>query len=198
MSIKKLCAFFLLFASATYSYGQDIITNKSGEEIKTKVLEVTQTEIKYKKHGNTNGPTYTISKSEVFMIKYENGEKDVFGESIKQVKNSIETTVEDELYSKGKDDAITYYKGNNSGAGGTMATVIFTTPLIGLIPASIITTSEPLDENLMYPNGSLMKKEQYRKGYTEQAFKIKKKKVWTAFGIGSGIWTALVLILYSM
>lgn len=191
---------FLVFAQTlivTFCFAQDIIIKVNGEEIKSKILEVNQGEIKYKKHANTNGPTYTIPKSEIFMIKYENGEKDIFNESTKRVQNSEEVTTEEELYSKGKEDAITNYKGNKSGAGGTMATAILTSPLIGLIPAVIVTTNEPANENLMYPNSSLMKKEQYRKGYTEQAFKIKKKKVWTAFGIGSGIWAVIVLLLTS-
>ena len=38
----------------------------------------TRDSIKYKKFDNPNGPLYTILKSEVFLIKYENGTKDVF------------------------------------------------------------------------------------------------------------------------
>lgn len=57
---------------------QDIITTKAGEEIEAQVLEVLMAEIKYKKHSNLEGPTYSIKKAEVFMIKYKNGEKDIF------------------------------------------------------------------------------------------------------------------------
>lgn len=188
----------LLFLSASTTFAQDIITNKNGDDIKSKVLEVSQSEIKYKKFGNANGPTYTISKSEVFMIKYENGEKDVFGESKTKNETTTNSNAEDDdLYSKGKEDAIAHYKGNNSGAGATMATTVLTSPLIGLIPAAIITSNEPSSENLLYPNPSLMKKNSYSKGYTEQAHKIKKKKVWSAFGIGSGLWLVLITILNS-
>ena len=37
-----------------------------------------QADIKYKKFSNQNGPTYTINKSEIMSINYENGDKDVF------------------------------------------------------------------------------------------------------------------------
>ena len=67
---------------ALFGYGavraQDIITLKSGEEMQTKVLEINLTEVKYKKFENLQGPAYSIEKDKVFMIKYENGNKDVF------------------------------------------------------------------------------------------------------------------------
>jgi hypothetical protein len=62
------------------AYGQDIIVKKSGDEIKSKVEQVLDTEIKYRKAENPAGPVYSILKSDVFMIKYENGTKDVFGD----------------------------------------------------------------------------------------------------------------------
>ncbi len=56
---------------------QDIITLKSGDEIKAKVVEISSTEIKYKRFDNLNGPTVVITKADVFTIKYENGTKEV-------------------------------------------------------------------------------------------------------------------------
>lgn len=56
----------------------DIITLKNGEEINAKVTEIGISEIKYKKCDNLNGPVFSISKVEVFMIKYANGTKDIF------------------------------------------------------------------------------------------------------------------------
>lgn len=71
-----LTIFTTLVYFATFS--QDIITKKSGDEIQAKVIEVGTSEIRYKIFTNLDGPTYTISKSEIFMVKYENGTKDVF------------------------------------------------------------------------------------------------------------------------
>jgi hypothetical protein len=55
-----------------------VIVKKDGSTILSKVLEVNQNDIKYKKHSNLNGPMYTINKSEVMSINYENGDKDSF------------------------------------------------------------------------------------------------------------------------
>jgi len=79
MNFIKLvtCILLTLFIS-TISSAQDIIVTFKGEEIKSKVMEVSINEIKYKKFENINGPLYGILKSSVLMIKFENGSKDVF------------------------------------------------------------------------------------------------------------------------
>ena len=71
---------FFLFITPQLFLAQDILILKSGDEIQAKVNEVGTKEIKYKKFSNLTGPVYTILKSEVFMIKYQNGSKDVFGD----------------------------------------------------------------------------------------------------------------------
>jgi hypothetical protein len=58
----------------------DILIRRDGEEIATKIMEVGVNEIKYKKCNNLDGPTYSILKRDVFMIKYSNGSKDLFKE----------------------------------------------------------------------------------------------------------------------
>ncbi len=80
MKIMKksiLAAFICIFGIATAN-AQDLIVQKDGSIIKSKVYEVTQTEIKYKKFSNLDGPLYTIGKSDILSINYENGETDTF------------------------------------------------------------------------------------------------------------------------
>lgn len=76
----------------TNTFAQDIITKKNGEEIQAKVLNVSDKEINYIKWTNQNGPTYTIPLSEVFMVKYENGEKDIFNKETSITKEQTQTT----------------------------------------------------------------------------------------------------------
>jgi hypothetical protein len=79
--MRKIKFFVLLTAllcSAGAVWSQDVIVLKNAEEIKALVQEVGLTEVKYKKYGNADGPTYTLLKADIFMIKYANGEKDVF------------------------------------------------------------------------------------------------------------------------
>jgi hypothetical protein len=57
---------------------QDLIVMKNAEEIPAKVTVITTDEVTYKKWSNLEGPSYTTPKSDIFYIKYQNGEKDVF------------------------------------------------------------------------------------------------------------------------
>jgi hypothetical protein len=61
----------------------DLIILKDGSEIKAKVLEINDDNIKYKLCDNLAGPTFTKSKDLIFMIKYPNGTSTVV--------NSMET-----------------------------------------------------------------------------------------------------------
>jgi hypothetical protein len=61
----------------------DIIILKDGTEIKAKVLEINDDNIKYKMCDNLEGPTFTKNKNLIFMIKYPNGTSTVV--------NSMET-----------------------------------------------------------------------------------------------------------
>jgi len=76
--MKKLLILLIALPGFINSFAQDNITLMNGDEVKSKVLEVTPDVIKYKNWANLDGPTYSITKSDVFMIKYMNGTKDVF------------------------------------------------------------------------------------------------------------------------
>ena len=67
-----------MLLSATSVFAQDVIVKKDGSTILSKVIEIGTSEVKYKKFSNQNGPTYSISKSEIQAINYENGEKEDF------------------------------------------------------------------------------------------------------------------------
>ncbi len=66
----------LLMSMAAFS--QDVIIYRNGIELNAKVVEITSTEVKYKKLENPDGPVYSAAKADIFMVKYENGTKDVF------------------------------------------------------------------------------------------------------------------------
>ncbi|MBR1834106.1 MAG: hypothetical protein IJ785_01150 [Bacteroidales bacterium] len=86
---KALFAMVALLLTATGQIvAQDIITLKDGTDIKAKILEITPTELKYKKYNNLEGPTITILKSQVLIVRYENGENEVFNDSQKNTNNN--------------------------------------------------------------------------------------------------------------
>lgn len=74
--MKKYLLILALFASTQVS-AQDVIVKKDGTTILSKVVEVGSSEIKYKKHSHQDGPTYSLSASEILSINYENGEKEI-------------------------------------------------------------------------------------------------------------------------
>ena len=61
---------------------QDVILKKDNTTIVSKVLEINSTEIKYKKWSNQDGPIYSILRSEVTSINYQNGEVEKFNDNV--------------------------------------------------------------------------------------------------------------------
>lgn len=56
----------------------DIINLRNGAIILAKVIEITETQIKYKRCNNIDGPLFVESKNNVYSIKYTNGNTDHF------------------------------------------------------------------------------------------------------------------------
>lgn len=71
----------VLLVSAVTASAQDIITKKNGEDIKAKVLEIDNSNVKYKLFDEPNGVTYTMPKAQILMIRYESGRNEVFNTS---------------------------------------------------------------------------------------------------------------------
>jgi hypothetical protein len=75
----KQFAIILSFLSCaiTKVNAQDILYTISGTKIKSIILEINATEIKYKSFTNTEGPTYVIATSDIIFIKYANGTSEI-------------------------------------------------------------------------------------------------------------------------
>ncbi len=76
--MKNFLSVMCLLITFVGASAQDLMIKNNGDEIKVKVLEITNDNVKYKKHTNIDGPLYTVSKSEVKEIIFENGDKEVF------------------------------------------------------------------------------------------------------------------------
>ena len=74
--MKKLLFILMSFIGLNAS-AQDVIVKRNGDELQCKILEVSKNEVKYKRWSNQEGPTFTEKKADIFMLKYENGEKEV-------------------------------------------------------------------------------------------------------------------------
>ena len=177
--MKYILLFILFVCSSNIIEAQDTLSMRSGETILVKVIEVGTSEVKYKKLDNLNGPVFSMLKSDLLMIKYENGTREDFS-SIKKIEEYNLSGIDPS--SLGKLDAQRFYTGYKTAATIAGISTIFPIPIISSLIFSIAATSKiPKDENLNYPNISLMKNEKYANSYRQEALKIKKRKVWLNF-----------------
>ena len=96
--MKRTFLFFAFFwVNVASLFAQDVITLKNGEDIQGLVLEIGIDDVKYKKFENPNGPSYTLKKSDVLMIRYFNGSKDVFADHAKPTPVEADTQTKEEL-----------------------------------------------------------------------------------------------------
>ena len=75
--ITLLTIFLLLYSIQIYSQDKIYFTNELNP-VNAKVIEITQSEIKYKKSHNLDGPIYTTSKNDVSKINFENGTTEIY------------------------------------------------------------------------------------------------------------------------
>ena len=101
INLLRLFAFITAILCTMNVQSQDILVKRSGGELQVKVLKISSEVIEYKKWSNQDGPTYTLATSEVNMIKYENGEQDVFNSDTSAEVSKDSTTTAVEKNSKG-------------------------------------------------------------------------------------------------
>ena len=128
--MRILLLLLFLFSFLQSSIAQDTLFRLSGESIGVKVLEITPLEIKYKLTSNLEGPTYTVFKSDVFMIEYANGSKDVFGAKSDKPKENVSKS--DSLFLKDEKDLRGY------AGGGTTGVVLGSVGLAVSVPFLVI------------------------------------------------------------
>ena len=78
MQAKNIClTVWILLVLGTLN-AQDIIITKDAGRIEAKILEVSQSEIKYRQFSNPEGPACVMAAEEVQSITYANGEVQTF------------------------------------------------------------------------------------------------------------------------
>lgn len=82
--MRKILFVVALMASSLAASAQDVLVRKNGDVENVKVLEVTPTEVKYKKASNPDGPTFSDKRSGLISVKYANGEIQKFNENAVQ------------------------------------------------------------------------------------------------------------------
>jgi len=78
--MKKFYIFTVLFFIMGWVFSvnaQDLIILKDGNTIEAKVIEISPTEIRYKRFDHLDGPTIVIMAVDVLSIRYENGRTEI-------------------------------------------------------------------------------------------------------------------------
>lgn len=81
--MKRNLFTLLVLLVAGIAMAQDAIIKNDKTEILCRVVEIEESVVKYKKWENQTGPTYSVAKSEIFMIRYENGTTETFDDEVK-------------------------------------------------------------------------------------------------------------------
>ncbi|QCR21367.1 hypothetical protein [Pontibacter sp. SGAir0037] len=207
---KYLLTALLCTLCISFSFAQDVITKKTGDELKVKILEITPTEVKFKKEENLDGPVYSLPKTDILLVQYANKTTEVFSSpeteanalTVSRTSGAITTTTPapavsksaQELFIQGQTDAHHYYTGYTGAGTGTLVASLLS-PLVGLVPAVICSTTKPKEQNLSYPSQELMNNADYNRGYTSDAKRIKSRKVWKNWGIGLGVNIVAAILL---
>lgn len=90
--MKRLLLLVVLFCASWSVLAQDVIVKKDGSTILSKVMEINDAEIKYKKWSNQDGPVYSIKRVEVSSINYQNGEVEKYSDEVTGSSSTNEVT----------------------------------------------------------------------------------------------------------
>ena len=146
--MKKVIIIALSLAALNVA-AQDIIVMRNGDEVEAKVTKVGTTEVEYHKWSNQDGPVYTVAKSDVFMVKYKNGEKDVFNKVPEQSNSAVKSESSAPQYveavpAANNQELISMYNQEiNTNLGEQNGKKeVFCTPVLGVASTSIMSTDE--------------------------------------------------------
>ena len=82
----KICILICLILQTSFSFTQDRIVKRNGDEIICKILEISPDSIKYVIDTITQTPKYSVPVNVVFMTEFQNGLKQVYSSSRENIK----------------------------------------------------------------------------------------------------------------
>lgn len=80
---KNIYLLLVIILFSLPSFAQDKIYKKNGDVVEAKVIEIGESEIKYKIFTDQEGPTYSVDKDRLSKIVYQGGREETFKSSLK-------------------------------------------------------------------------------------------------------------------
>ena len=192
--MKKRLLVFLFSLALSVAFAQDRIVKVNGEEMLARVLEITLEEILYRQPDSLLVDTLRVPVTEVFMVRFENGAKEVFAQNLPENKAGAEEVLSStQYYLLGRQDAIRYYKGTGT-LWGSAASSALLFPY-GYAGSALLGLTPPKARKNTVSNVTLLSNPDYVRGYEEQARSTKGNKALAGAGIGTGVVLGAVLVM---
>lgn len=191
MKRNLLCIMLTLLLHSAFA--QDTIVKVNGDEIPARVLEITLNEILYHQPDSSQEVILRLPKAEVFMIRFENGTKEVFTENLPgNAAVAEEVLTADQLYLLGKNDALLYYRGNGVLWGSAASALVFP---YGLAGSAVLAFTPPSVNHNRVSDVALLSYPDYVRGYKEQAQKRKIGKAAGGAALGTLVGVAATVLI---
>jgi len=188
--------FILLMFSCKGLFAQDTLVTIQGDSLIAKVVSVNTKEITFKLWTKQNGSSYLYYKSELHAYLSMDGKREIYNPITKPAPPKVEV-INGIKYEKGTDcdegtyDARYSYRGYTGAGTATCLISVFMTPIVGLIPAALCSSTPPSESNLgVYAFST--RSATYMSCYRQEAAHIKSRKVWTNWGVAAGIWVFFI------
>lgn len=78
VTARQLLIWVCFVAFTCAGFAQDLIVTRDSRRIEAKVTEISADNVKYKMFDNQDGPVYTVAKSNVLTIVFQNGQVETF------------------------------------------------------------------------------------------------------------------------
>lgn len=83
--MNKVLLSCLLLLTSPCLFAQDVIIMKDSTKIKARVENISETQIQFRKYGNTDLSTYYVDKKDALKVNFENGDVKNFGGKEKSI-----------------------------------------------------------------------------------------------------------------
>ena len=191
--MKKSVLLLLLLALTQNAFAQDRIVKLNGDEILARVLEIGLQEVKFQHPDSLQGVLHSMPKSDIFMIQFANGTKEVFSQNLTENQpQNLSHADPNSMYQLGREDARRLYKGNGA-MWGSAGCALFLP--YGLAGSAAIGLVRPRAFRNPVSNISYLADPNYVKGYEQQAHRKKVGKVAAGAGIGVATITAIAVAI---
>lgn len=162
---------------------QDFLVTRKLDTIYCRIIALQGDSVVYSTPNNAGHST--MGRSNLLQLNYASGvEINIENTILAPNYDQAIPTTSDSMYHLGVKHARLYYTDYKAAGTGTLLTSFFVP--YGLIPAIACSATPPNYSHMNVPNPKLLSDPNYYKGYRTEAHKIKRKKVWKNFAIGTG------------